>query len=156
MSSPFLRIAWRTSPLKAAGSRDQPFAVFPKKCPVDSRFVIVSIQERSRGESDQVFVADLILCKKDLVIPQAVASVLVIVAEIKLAADNRLDSLLLSLGVKFRDAVEVTVVRDGDGRHPHFLAARDQRVDPCRSIEQRILGVTMKMTELGHTGIQGR
>ena len=66
---------------------------------------------------------------------------------VHLAAENRLDAVLTRVIVEDHRREHVPVLGDGDRRHFQPGGLIEQLVDAARAIEQRILGVQMKMNE---------
>ena len=83
-------------------------------------------------------------------------TLMALLRDVDLAADHRMDAVLLGLVVELDRAEEVAVVGHGDGGH--LLLGHDvhQLRDLAGSIEQRVVGVAMKMNERGRHGQRGR
>src|SRR5262249_13265346 len=75
-----------------------------------------------------------------------------VVADVDLAADDRLYALLLRLLVVLNRARERAVVGEPDRRHLQLCGAGGKSRNPTRTIEDRVLGVDVQMDEacLGH------
>src|SRR4029077_4249446 len=69
----------------------------------------------------------------------------VILDEVYLAADDRLDAVLLARLVQLDGAVHHAVVGQAESRLAELRGARRERVDLARAIEQRVLGVHVEM-----------
>jgi len=77
---------------------------------------------------------------------------LAVVADVDLAAENRLDSGLTGLAVELDGAGERAVVGEPDGRHLELGRPSRERRYPARPVKDRVLGVDVKMNEgrFGH------
>ncbi len=142
--------------LQAAGKPDQPARVLGEKFLADARLVVEAVERRLGGDLHQVAVALVGLGEHDQVVVviavgrRAVHAVVVLLADVELAADDGLDAVLLGGIVEMQRAEDVAVVGDGDGRLPELGHARHELVDVAGAIEQRVIGVQVKMDKLGH------
>ncbi len=75
---------------------------------------------------------------------------IVLLADVELAAQDRLDALLLGRVKKVDCAVDVAVVCDGDGLLADPVHVGHQLVDVAGAVQQRIIRMQMKMCELSH------
>ena len=75
-----------------------------------------------------------------------------VVADVDLAADDRLHALLRGLLVELHRARERAVVGEADGRHLELCGARCQGRDAAGAVEDRELGVDVQVNELGGQG----
>ena len=141
----------RHAPRHAAGERDEPGRVAVEELPVDARLVVVALEEAARDELDQVRVALVRLGQKREVREPAL-ELRAVVRDVDLAADNRLDSLLSGLPVQLDGARQRPVVGERDGRHVELGGPLRQVRDPARPVEDRVLGVDVKVDErrVGH------
>lgn len=69
--------------------------------------------------------------------------------KVELAADEGLDALVFGLIVELYGAVEVTVVSQGQGLHAEGGGAVHEPVDPAGPVEQGVIGMDVKMNEIG-------
>ena len=142
--------------LQAAGKPDQPLRVLRQEFLADARLVVEAVERGLRDDLDQVAVALVVLGEHDQVVVvvavgrRAVHAVVVLLADVELAADDRLDAVLLRGIVEMHRAEDVAVVGDGDGRHVQLGHARHELVDVAGAVEQRVVGVQVKMDKLGH------
>ncbi len=136
---------------EAAGERHDPVRVRLEVPPVDPRLVVVALEVGGRGELDQVPVALVRLGQQGQV---RVALLLArgVVADVDLAADQRLDAGLLGLLVELDGAGERAVVGERDGGHLELGGAGDQRRNPASPVEDRELGVDVEVDELSRQG----
>ena len=136
---------------QAAGERDQPLLVRRQQFLVDARLVVIALQVRRGGELDQVLVAGFVLGQQHEVVihvPPAGAGLLLEPAagrDIDLAADDRLDAFLARRLVEINRPVKHAVIGDRQRRELQLMRLVHQPVQPASPIEQRILGVQMKM-----------
>jgi hypothetical protein len=68
--------------------------------------------------------------------------------DIHLASQNRLDAALLGVVVKDDRREHVPVLGNGQRRHLESGGLVEQLIDAARTVEQRELGVTMKVNEV--------
>ena len=138
---------------KAAGEGDQAVLVRRQQLLVNARLVIIALQVRLGGELDQVLVAGFVPGQQDEVmirVPAAVDAFLLKPAaggHINLAADDRLDAAPAGGLVEVNRAVERAVVGDRQGRKLERMRPLHEPVQPAGSIEQRILGVQVKVNK---------
>ena len=71
-------------------------------------------------------------------------------AHVELASQDRLDSLGLGRIEKMHRSIDVSVVRHGDGLLAERGDAVNELVDVAGAVEKRVFGVQMKMREFGH------
>ena len=69
----------------------------------------------------------------------------VIVDEVDLAAEDRLDAVLCARAVELHHAVHDTVVGEPERGLIELGGALSERLDPACAIEQRVLGVDVQM-----------
>ena len=133
----------------AAGKADKPRRVLMQQLPVDARLYIEALGEGRGHKITQVLIALLVSAQKDEVGVFRVDAVLLAEAltrrDIDLAADNGLYPLGAAGLVKRDGAVHNAVVGYRDGALPQLLYALYQPLDAAGAVEQRILGMNMKM-----------
>ena len=76
---------------------------------------------------------------------------LAVVGDVDLAAEDRLDALLLRLPDEVDRAGERAVVGERHRRHLELGRAGRERRDPARPVEDRVLGVDVEMDEIGRS-----
>ena len=92
--------------LQAAGQADQSLGVLGQKLLADARLVIEAVQRSLRGDLDQVAVAFFVFGQHQQVVVgvalgrRALDVVVVLLADVKLAADDRLDARPLAAFTK--------------------------------------------------------
>ncbi|CAB5067676.1 unannotated protein [freshwater metagenome] len=149
---------------EAASGGDQARGVLLQQLPVHPRLVVVALEERKARELDEVAVPLVALGEQREVVIQLLAALgvaprvvnlaparrafaPVIVGEVCLDAENRLDPLLVALLVEVEDPVHVAVVGNTD----RGLTVRDrlghEGIEPCRTVEHRVLGVDVEVGE---------
>ena len=148
---PALLECFRDAAREAAGERDEPLGVAFEVPPVDARLVVVALEVAGRGELDQIPVALVRLGEEG---QMRVALLLLggVVADVDLAADQRLDAGLLRVLVELDGAGERAVVGESDGGHLELGGAGGEVRDPAGPVEDRELGVDVEVDErcLGH------
>lgn len=75
---------------------------------------------------------------------------IVLLADVKLAAENRVNVVLLRCVEELHGAVNIAVIRHGDGFLAHALDVRQQLVYVAGPIEQRIVGVQVEVGKFSH------
>ena len=133
---------------QAAGERDHAVGVALDLSEVHRRLAPVqAFQEAGRGELDEVAVAGVVGGEQRQVVALGLAGPGggVVVDEIDLAADDRLDAVLGARLVELDRAVHDAVVGQAERRLAELRGARRQRVDLARAVEQRVLGVHVQM-----------
>ena len=68
---------------------------------------------------------------------------------IQFAADDRLDSILIRMLVEIDRSVEIAMIGHGHGRHLIFLCLSEKIIETNGSVQQAILGMNVKMNEIG-------
>ena len=110
----------RDCPCKTSGATNEAFAMFCKKVKVNTRFAIKSVHKRGGGQLHQVFITRHVFGKEDKVIV-FVEHVRIfdvhIVRNVKLTADDRLDSVFAHCFNKNVHAIHIAVVGDCDSVH---------------------------------------
>ena len=74
-----------------------------------------------------------------------------VVADVDLAADDRLDSLLRRVLVELHRARQRAVVGEPDGRHLELRGALREGRNTAGPVEDRVLGVDVQMDEVPRT-----
>ena len=138
---------------QAAAQGDQPFCVLGQEFLADARLVVEAVHAGFRGDLDQVAIAFFILGQHQQVVVGIAfrrSAMVILLADIKFASDNRLDALLLRLFHELHRAVDVAVVGHGHGLLPDLGHPLDQAGNAASAVEQRIVGMKMKMDEFSH------
>ncbi len=131
---------------QAARERDHALRVALDLLEVDGRLAALQpLQEAGRGELDEVAVAGVVGGQQRQVVALDLAGGGVVVDEVDLAADDRLDAVLGARLVQLDRAVHHAVVGERERRLVERRRARRQRVDLARAVEQRVLGVDVQM-----------
>ena len=142
--------------VKTRGRRDEPLGVFLQQVPVDAGFVVEALQMTLADKGEEVPIALLVHGEKELVIkphgsvargrrPVEPAPL----GDVELAPEDGFDAVLKRLLVKLDGAEEVAVVGDGQGGQLLGLRLLHQGVEPVGPVQQTVLGVKMKVTEIG-------
>ena|SRR5271170_1640541 len=103
------------------------------------------------GEADEVAVAGFVFGEDQEVVVFVVVeggAMVVVLADVEFAAEDRLDSLLLH-GIEEVDcAKDIAVVGHGGGGLAEFAQVSGEFVYIAGAIKERVIGVEMKMGEL--------
>uniref|UniRef100_A0A6J7NAW3 Unannotated protein n=1 Tax=freshwater metagenome TaxID=449393 RepID=A0A6J7NAW3_9ZZZZ len=158
-------------PTETAGGGNQARGVLVQQFPVHPRLVVVALEERKARELDEVAVPLVALGEQREVVIQLLAALgvaprvvnlaparrafaAVIMGKVCLDAENRLDPLLVALLVEVQDAVHVPVVGDADSGLTVGDRLGHEGIEPCRTVEHRVLGVDVEVGErLPHGGL---
>ena len=141
---------------QTAGQRDHAVCVALDLVKVDRRLAAVeSFQEACRGELHQVAIAGVACGQQRQVVALHLRGRFgpahpcggggVVVDEIDLTADDRLDTVLGARLVQLHGAVHHTVVGEAQRGLAELRRAGRERVDLARPVEQRVLGVDVQM-----------
>ncbi len=119
---------------------------------VDGRLAALqAFEEARRGELDEVAVAGVVGGQQRQVVAldPALRARRVVVDEVDLAADDRLDAVLAARLVELDRAVHDAVVGEPERRLLELRGALGERLDLARAVEQRVLGVDVEMGAAG-------
>ena len=140
--------------LQAAGQRDQPVAVLGQLCHVHRGLAaLVALQEAPRGQLDQVAVAGGVGGQQREVeaLQPARRPALVVIDDVDLAADDRLDAMLAAGREQLDRPVHHAMVGEAQSRLIELGGPRGERVDLARPVQQRVLGVDVEVgADRGH------
>ena len=143
---------------EVAIDRDDAVAPLRERRLIHARLVVEAVEERIRGELEEVAVPLVVLGEQDKVpaavllagmgLVAAVADLAVAVdGDVRLDADDRLDADFLGLQVELHRPEHVAVVGDRDGIHAELLDALQQPLDAVAAVEQRVLAVQVEVRE---------
>ena len=168
-----LLVAQRLAQLSAQAARkaDQPLGVFRQILFAHPRLPVEPVQARLRRQPDQVLVSLLVLGQHQQVvvlavprvarrrqahtagvasIPRRLRAMVLRLAHVELAAQDRLHALFLGRIEKVHRAVDVPVVRHGHGLLPQRRHAIRQLIDVAGAVQQRVFGMQMQVGEFSH------
>src|SRR5215210_1496588 len=113
-----------------------------EKLPVDSRLVVVALEESGRCELDEIRVPLVRLGEERQVgIPLRLCPP--VVRDVDLAAKNRLDTMLTGLSVQLDCTGKGAMIGERDGGHLELRSTCGKVRNAARAIEDRVLGVDM-------------
>ncbi len=131
---------------QAARQRDHTLGVALDLGQVDGGLAALqALQEACRGELDQVAIARVALGQQRQVVALGAPARRVVVDQIDLTAEDRLDVVLAAGRVHLDGPVHDAVVGQSQGRLSELGRALGQRLDLARTIEQGVLGVNVEM-----------
>ncbi len=136
----------RDAPAEAAGEGEHALRMALEQLPVDAGLVVVALEVAERAELDEVAVADVVR-REERQVGVALVLLPAIVDDVDLAADDRLDPLLLCGLEELDRARHRPVVGEGHRRHLELRCLPRQGRDPARPVEDRILGVDVQVDE---------
>jgi hypothetical protein len=134
--------------LQAAGEHDHTVGVSRELGHIDRRLTaLIPLEEPGRAQLDEVAVTGRCGREQRQVEPvePARGAPLVIVDDVRLATENRLDAVLARCGEQLDRTVHHAVVGETDRRLTERRRPLDERLDLARPVEQRILGVDVKV-----------
>ena len=139
---------------QAAAEGDQTLRMLSEQVEVDARLVVVALEIAERDELDEVVVPLEVLGQQREVRPVAAPRWLfcsTILDEVDLAANNRLDARFFGRPIEINGTCHRAVVGHRDRRHLELYRTIDEVLDTARTIENRVLGVTVQVDKLsGH------
>ena len=147
---------FRDFALQAPGEPDQALAVFGQKLLADPRLVVKTVQRSFRSDLGQVAIAFFVFRQhQEMVIGiafgrRALDVVVFLLADVQFAAHDGLHSRLLRRIHKVHRAEDIAVVGHGDRGHTQFLHPLAEFLHVAGAVEHGIVGMEMKMNELGH------
>ncbi len=136
--------------LETGGEDDESLAVLAEQFLVDARLVVEALGVAGGDELDEVLVALVVRGQDDQMVVRPGVGLLVFdsglvmaraVRDVHLAADDRLDLLLLHGVVELNGSEHVAVVRDGAGGHAELRHALGQLFGPGGTVQQGVFGV---------------
>ena len=140
--------------LETAAQPDEALRVLREEVLVDARLVVEAFRVARRHELDEVVVTLGVFREQDEVVRRfARAAVLAQAAarrHVHLAAQDRVDAALPRMVVEDHRREHVPVFRDRHRRHLQRHRLVQHLVDAARAVQQRELGVQVKMDELSH------
>jgi hypothetical protein len=121
---------------------------------VDPRLVVEALGVTRRHQLDQIPIAFVGLREQHQMIRRLAGRAALgqpaARRDVNLAAENRLDAVLAGVIVEDHRREHVAVLGDRNRRHLQLRRLVEQFVDPARTVEQRELGVKMKVDEFSH------
>ncbi len=140
---------------EAAGQRHDPLRVTLEQFPVDPRLVVVALEVAERGELDEIGVALVRLGEEGQVrVPLRLRPP--VVRDVDLAPDDRLHAALPRLPVELDRSCKRPVVRERDRRHLEPRRLLDERRNPTRPVEDRVLRMHVQVDEARRGTTHGR
>ncbi len=114
---------------------------------IDARLVVETVQVAAGDKLDQVAIAFLVFAQQhQVVVAVGVAfDGVALLRDVHLAADHRMDALLLGVVVELDRAEQIAVIGHGHGGHLLLDREVHQLGDFAGSVEQRVIGVAMQM-----------
>ncbi len=130
----------------------QPLVILPQQLLVDTRFIVESFRPGVGDKFDEVVVSLEILGEQDEVVARFFVLVLfaVVLYHIDFASEDGFESRRVGRIVELLYAEHIAVVGNGNGRHAELLGPFHQRGDGGGPIEDGVLRMYMKMSELRH------
>jgi hypothetical protein len=142
-----------SSPLRQPEKADQPLRVFRQVPLAHARLAIEAVQRSLRGNPHQVAVALFVLRQHQqviVVVPLAGRAMVLVLADIQLAAQNRLDPLGLRRIEKVHRPIDIPVVGHGDRLLPQRRHPVHQLGQVASPVQQRVLRMQMQMRKFSH------
>ena len=142
---------------QATGKSDQPLRVLGQKLLADARLSVEAMQRGLRGNSDQILVALFVFSQHQQVVVLVVlrlGPVILVLADIELAAQNRLDTLLLGCIKKMHRSEDVAVIGHCHRALPQFGSSLDKLFHVAGAVKQRVFGMQVQMGKFSHDQLQ--
>ena len=117
----------------------------------DARLVVEAVQRGLRGDLHQVAVAFFVLSQHQQVVVGVAlgrGAMVVLLADVELAADDRLHAGVFGRIDELDCAKDVAVIGHGHGGHAEFLDALDEFLDIAGAVEHGVIGMQVQMDEL--------
>ncbi len=134
---------------QACRERDQALGVAREQVLIDARLVVEAVEVAGGNQLDEVAVAFLVFAQQHQVVVAVgfAAHADALLGDVDFAADHGVDAVFLGLVIELDGAEEVAVIGHGDGGH--FLLGHHLHKlrDLAGSVEQRVVGVAVKMNE---------
>ena len=150
-----MREAFGDLALQTAAQADQSLRVLSEQRLVDARLVVEPFGVPGRHQLDQVVVALIGLGEQHEVVLRrarhAAAVLAVTRRHVDFAAEDGVQPARPRVIVKDHRREHVSVLGDRDRRHLQLDGLIQQFVDAARAVEQRELGVQVKVDELAHS-----
>ncbi len=137
---------------QAACQRDHALREALDQAHVDRRLAALqAVEEARRGELHEVAIAGVVGRQQRQVVALGPARAArgVVVDEVDLTAEDRLDAVLVARLIELDGPVHDAVVGQPERRLLELGGALRQRVDLARTVEQRVLGVDVEMGAAG-------
>ncbi len=139
--------------LEASGEADQSAGMLGEKLLADPRLVIKAMQRSLRRDLDQIAVAFFVFGEhQQMVVGVAFGrrAMVVFLADIEFAADDRLHARMLGCVDKMDCAKNIAMVGHGHGGHAQLLHALAKLFDITGAVQQGVVRVQVQVDELGH------
>jgi hypothetical protein len=120
-----------------------------------ARLSVEAVECGLRRNADEVAVAFFVLCqdkKMVIVVALRVGTMILFFADVKLAAEDRLNALFPGRLKKMHGAVNVAVIGDGDSLLADAGDAVYELFHVARSVEERVIRVQMEVGKFSHGG----
>src|SRR5437016_3814358 len=104
-------------PGKTAGKSDQSLAMIGKKFLADARLVIEAVPRSLGSDLDEILITLFIFGEHEQVVVSVTFGrrpVIVFLADVELAADDRLDAGFLRLSCELDGSIDIAMIRHGD------------------------------------------
>ena len=139
---------------KTGRRADEALAVLLQHLGVDPGLVVETLQVRDAVELHEVVVALVVHCQEDevVVVVSRVLQGSSFGVDVEFASGDRLDAGFLAGIVEVNHAEHVAVVGYGKGLHSELLCLGNVSGNGSRTVEERVVGVVVKMYEFCHLG----
>ena len=140
-------------PGQAARQADQALRVLGQITLADARLAIKAVQRSLGGDPHQIPVALLVLGQHEqmvALVALARSAMVLVLADVELAAQDRLDPFGLGGRKKVHRPVDVPVVGHRHRLLPQGSHTVHEFMNVASPVQQRVLGMQMQMREFGH------
>ena len=146
---------------QTGASANNAFRILRDQFVVDARTIVKTVEMSARRQLDQVFVALKIfrpqreMMRVFLLVQMRVFVGVFTRRDVGFHADYGLNAFGFARFVKVNRAIHHAVIGDREGGHIHFRSAFRQVFNAIGAVEQRVLGVNVKVTETAGTFAHG-
>jgi hypothetical protein len=136
---------------ETAGEADEAFGVFSEKVFRDAGLAVETVKRGLAGEADEIAVARFVFGENNEVVILVTfgrGAMVIVFADVELASEDGLDSLLLHSVEEVDCAVDVAMVGHGGSGLADFAEMTGEFVYVAGTIEERVVGMKMKVGEL--------
>ena len=142
--------------MQAGGQSNQSFLVLKQEFPVYTGLVIESFRLGNGCQFHQVLVAGSVHGQQNnmkVVACSLIVDEMAFLGNIKLAADQWLNSGFFCLGIELQSPVHGTMISNGNGIHAVFQAFVDQIAQTDSAVQHGVLGVYVQVNKGCRHGI---
>ena len=139
--------------LQTGRQTDKPFVIFFEQFEIDTRFIVKAFRVSDARKPRHIAVARFVFTQQNKVIVfSAVARLFlraaVVFRDVEFFADDGIDAVRMTELFEIEYAEHIAVIGERERFHIELFGTLYERFYFCRAVEQRIIGVYVKMHEL--------